>query len=106
MNDKKTYQSGEYMKNFTFGLFLGFVLSTSTILFSTYYSSPKYAVGTCFSNGLYFEKIIEIRKPLGRSPLYVMDSYIQGKKSLPDTIQAWIVDKNYVEVNVKNCSER
>jgi len=64
----------------------------------------KYAVGTCLSNGLYFERITDIKtSTVLREKRYVMESTINGRRSLPDSISSWIVDDSYNVVNSKNC---
>lgn len=64
----------------------------------------KYKVGDCLSNGLYFERITEIRKgTVIKEAKYVMLPTIQGHLSAPDTTAAWIVDEGHVLVNERNC---
>ena len=64
----------------------------------------KLPVGTCFSNGLYFEKIIEIRtsKVLKRKN-YVTIGFIRGKKVAPHTTASWVVDDGAVVVDDRYC---
>lgn len=64
----------------------------------------KYDVGTCLSNGLYFERIKDIKtSKVLREKKYVMESTINGRRSLPDVVSTWIVDDSYTVVNDKNC---
>lgn len=64
----------------------------------------KYSVGTCLSNGLYFEKVREIQvNRVLRYKYYVLDATINGKKEAPSTSPSWIVDNDYVVVDSRNC---
>lgn len=73
----------------------------------TNFAIPKYKVGDCLSNGLYFEKISEIRKRnVFVEALYVTDLYIGGKNRSPDTTPTWIVDETYIQVAEANCTEK
>jgi hypothetical protein len=64
----------------------------------------KYDIGTCLSNGLYFEKVVDIKtSSVLREKKYVMETTINGRRSLPDVTLAWIVDDSYTVVNDRNC---
>lgn len=64
----------------------------------------KHPVGTCFSNGYYFEKIIEIRtSKVMRQKDYVTIGFLGGKKTLPETTPAWYIDDKGVVVDDKYC---
>lgn len=67
----------------------------------------KLPVGTCFSNGLYFEKIIEIRtsKVLKRKE-YVTIGFVRGKKIAPDTTASWVIDDDAVVVDGRYCDDQ
>ncbi len=94
------------MDNFSFitGLITGFFGTVLGGFISVNMTSnnPKHAIGTCLSNGLYYEKVLEIRSTRYK-PRYVLSSTINGKLSSPTTTDTWIVDDNYVVVSDKNC---
>lgn len=92
---------GKFLAGTTFGFF--FFLTVTTI-YNSSFIEPKHKVGTCLSNGLFYEKVIEIRKPsrFGKK-LYVLDSYINGKLSAPSTNDINYVDENYIIINPVNC---
>lgn len=75
----------------------------------TTFKVPKYKIGACLSNGLYFEKIAEIRKGelFGSDALYVTDTYFENARrdSRSSTVQTWIADQNYVSVDSLYCGE-
>jgi hypothetical protein len=107
---------GEEMmfKAFVLGLVLGLVLGIAghgLYLEAEYttFNKPKYELGDCLSNGLYFEKVTEIRKSkvFGMNPMYVTDTYFaDGHRGPPSTTDTWIADKDYVQVNWTNCVVR
>ena len=97
-------------KDFLMGIFYGFLLGMSgTQLYNnlkyTTFAIPKYKVGDCLSNGLYLEKVLEIRKfRAWNEALYVTQAFFNdGKYGIPDTTPTWIGDKNWVLVNPKAC---
>ena len=69
------------MKHYAFGMLLGIMLGISGndlyhIYKYTTFAVPKYKVGDCLDNGLYSEKVIEIRKTKAfREALYIMQNY-------------------------------
>jgi len=94
------------MDNFSFitGLVTGFLgtMLGGFISVNMTLNTPKHAIGTCLSNGLYYEKVLEIR-PTRYKPKYVLSATINGKVSSPSTQDTWLVDDNYVVVSGKNC---
>jgi hypothetical protein len=68
------------------------------------FTQTKHLVGTCLSNGLYFEKITGIRYSEVRGQAsYELSPTINGRVSAPDVTEAWLVDESYTVVNPKNC---
>jgi hypothetical protein len=96
-------------------IIIGFLL-TITISFASGFMSAdmihdasakmitNYVVGDCLSNGLFYERILEIKKgQITREAKYVLLPTIQGRLSAPDTTAAWIVHEDYVKVAGSNC---
>lgn len=97
------------LQGFVLGIICG-VVTTRIYLEERYttFNKPEYSVGDCLSNGLYFESITEIRKSkFGMDPMYVTDTYFpNNKRGKPETTETWIADKDYVNVDPKNCTVR
>ena len=86
------------------GAFVGGLAAANVIRVQSAKMQAKYPIGTCLSNGLYYEKIIEIRKGSVISEArYVLSPTIQGKVSAPTVTAAWIVDEGYVQIGTRNC---
>jgi hypothetical protein len=92
------------MSKFFIGLITGFFATILGFQINTEINMKKYkhTIGTCLSNGLYYEKVLEIR-PTNYKPKYVLSATINGKLSSPSTQETWLVDDNYVVVSSKNC---
>jgi len=91
---------------FVAGLVLG--LSTNDFIVTNLPKmQAKYQIGDCLSNGLYVEKVIEIRtSAVLKQKEYVLQGVINNKYILPDTTPSWIIDTSSVLVNNKNCELR
>jgi len=88
------------------GIIIGLSLANiySTFKYTTL-EVPKYKVGDCLSNGMYFEKIVGIRQILRKmSSRYETIAYFGGTIGIrPDTTETWIVDENYTLVEPSRC---
>jgi hypothetical protein len=93
---------------FVLGLLLGIVGHSIFVkLEYTVFNKPKYQVGDCLSNGLFFQKVLSIRKStFGLNPRYVTDTYFSdhNRDARPDTTETWIADQDYVKVDSVNCT--
>lgn len=95
---------------FYLGLLVGMFLNTTlSYVMSHNFKTPKYEVGACLSNGLYFEKITGIRYgDITHSIKYETTAYFGDGKSdrRLTTTDTWIAEENYVKVSETNCQER
>lgn len=93
------------LTNFTLGVV--FALTGNMLYQESNKYDVKHDIGTCLSNGLFYEKITDIKHhTILQEPIYVMEIWMKGKKSLPTTVEAWIADNSYVKVDTENCRER
>ena len=54
-----------------------------------------FKVGDCISNGLFVERILEIR-----ARVYITESNLSGKwRKLPSSTPIWLIDEDYPRVN-------
>lgn len=94
------------MKNILL-LLLGFNIGLGTvtavkIVKDTYFNKAKYEVGDCLSNGLFPERILEIRNTrIGL--IYITIGTIDGKLTLPNNVYTWIADENWSKVDNRYC---
>lgn len=102
-------RQGEKMHNIVRGFLFGFVVGIvgfglyNNLKYTTF-NKPAYNVGDCLSNGLYYEKITEIRKDHVLSEMvYITIPYILGKISAPSSVTTWIADVRYIKIALSNC---
>jgi hypothetical protein len=103
--------------NFIYIFFLGFMAGGMVTREYFDYKSDqqikviKYKVGDCLSNGLFPEKVEEIRSNRTSSSgyAYVTTGYFAKddgtirKSALPDTVDTWIADQRYTKIDSKYC---
>ncbi len=94
----------DLLKTYIFGIFSGLVLAAliSLINLLQLTKSHKFAVGDCYYNGLYTEKVIEIR--FGKiDTSYITVGYFrpdgEDYNTLPTTTSTWIADDQYTKVD-------
>lgn len=64
----------------------------------------KFRIGDCLSNGLFYERITDIRYSVVLDKTnYELSPTIDGKIGAPSTTAVWIVDDTYVKINPVNC---
>jgi hypothetical protein len=92
MSKKKTNLKDYYtgaLNGFLLGALLG--VGSALIIPKIFLASPKLKVGECISNGLYIEKIVEIKRENGD---YVTIGYLgSGKTTLPDNTPFWLIEE-------------
>ena len=105
----------KYFSDYGKGLLLGLYIGAAghylyTNLKFTIFAVPKYQVGDCLDNGLFYMKVLEIKKSSYiTEAVYVTQNYhIIGKQLYSgnyDTTDISYIDYRYVKISNKYCGE-
>lgn len=107
---KKPFQTHTLLLGLLMGISLG---SSGTTIINHYrfttFHVPKFKVGDCLGNGLFFQKVLEVKKYSAlKEALYMTKSYFACGRTNDnvDAVETWIADNRYTKVDDKNCKEK